>query len=150
MWILFVSSGFIIRSLWEDEKVAENAFKYIIWSFPSIFMVGLLDVQRKFLTQVDKTSLSLKVLIPGLLLHVLWNYIFVWYLDLGIMGTAIAMFITDFTNFIGLYIATSLQKDLKDALSVSIMDPKVTMQMKEYWKMAFPAMVVYFFGWSTL
>ena len=64
-------------------------------------MVGLLDVQRKFLTQVDKTSLSLKVLIPGLLLHVLWNYIFVWYLDLGIMGTAIAMFITDFTNFIG-------------------------------------------------
>lgn len=105
MWIAFVSSGFIMRSFVKDEAVAENALDYIIWSFPSIMMIGLVDIQRKFLAQVENNSLL--VLIPGCLLHVLWSYIFVWYLDLGIMGTAIAMFITDFTQFVGLYIATS-------------------------------------------
>ena len=73
-------------------------------------MMGLIDVQRKFLIQVEKSNVQVLVMIPGLLLHVLWSYIFVWYLDLGIMGTAIAMFITDFTTFVGLYIATSCQK----------------------------------------
>lgn len=111
-------------------------------------MVGLLDIQRKFLTQVEKSSMS--ILIPGCLLHILWSYIFVWYLDLGIMGTAIAMFITDFTTFIGLYVATSRHDDLKEALNVSIFDPKVYTNLSDYWKIAYPAMFVIFFGCSAL
>ena len=123
MWIFFVSAGFIIKESWPNDEVADQAFDYIVWTFPSIMMMGLLDVQRKFLAQVERSNLALKILVPSLLLHVLWNYVFVWYLNLGIMGTAIAMFITEFTSFLGLYFVTGREENLKECLEVSIMDP---------------------------
>lgn len=85
----------------------------------------------------------------GCPLHLLWSYIFVIYLDLEIVGTAIAMIITNSTLFLGNLYITSRQEDLKEALEIGISDGRVFLEICDYLKMAFPSMTVIFIDWSV-
>lgn len=85
---------------------------YIIWSYPSIVLMGLNDLQRKFLIEVGKSKEQVKVMMIGCPLHILWSYIFVIVMDLEIIGTAIAMVITNSTLLLGNLYITNRQEDL--------------------------------------
>ena len=85
----------------------------------------------------------------GCPLHLLWSYIFVIYLDLEIVGTAIAMIITNSTLFLGNLYITSRQEDLKEALEIGISDGRVFLEIFDYLKIAFPSMTVIFIDWSV-
>lgn len=59
--IVFAFSGTILKSLGQNPLVAESAQLYILSSIAGIYLMGLHDLQRKFLTQVEKSHLSMKV-----------------------------------------------------------------------------------------
>ena len=80
-------------------------------------------------------------------LHILWSYIFVIVLDLEIIGTAIAMIITNFIIFIGYQVVTYRQHDIKEALEIGVSDGRNFMEICEYMKIAFPSMTVIFIDW---
>ena len=61
----------------------------------------------------------------GCPLHLLWSYIFVIYLDLEIVGTAIAMIITNSSLLIGNLYITAKQDDLVEAVDIKITHPLV-------------------------
>jgi len=82
------------------------------------------------------------------ILHVLWNILFVTYLDLGIVGTGISSFLT---NLLGLTIncvLTSYKKELVDANSVSIFDYRVYENMGIYLKIGLPNVVILMLDWT--
>ena len=87
--------------------------------------MGMHDLQRKFLIEVGKSHLQMNVVIVGTISHILWSYIFVTCLDLKIEGTAIATFLTSSIILIGCLIVTKRQTDLKEALDVHMLDPRV-------------------------
>ena len=55
--ILYVLSGKFLKALGQDEEVADLAYLYILCSFPGIFLMGMHDLQRKFLIEVGKSHL---------------------------------------------------------------------------------------------
>ena len=91
----------------------------------------------------------MKIMVVCTVLHILWNYIFVIYFDLEIIGTAIAMFITNFSILIGCIWITNHQWDLQEALRVKLDDPFVFKFMWDYWKMAIPTMAVLLLDFAT-
>jgi len=56
-WIIYILSGKFLIALGQDEEVADLAYFYIISSFPSVFLMGMHSLQRKFLIGVEKSSL---------------------------------------------------------------------------------------------
>ena len=85
----------------------------------------------------------------GIPLHLLWSYIFVIYLDLEIVGTAIAMIITNGSIFLGSLYITARQDDLIEAVNIKISHPLVFVEICDYLKIAFPSMTVIFIDWSV-
>ena len=55
IWGIFCVSGVFLKLVGQNEEVADSAYIYIIWSFPSIVLMGLSDLQRKFLIEVGKS-----------------------------------------------------------------------------------------------
>lgn len=57
IFFVFVSSGAILKSLGQNPLVAESAYLYIISSFVGTYIMGLHDIQRKFLTLTENSHL---------------------------------------------------------------------------------------------
>ena len=57
---------------------------------PGLLIFAMHDLQRKFLVQIGKSRVQMNVQIFGTLFHVLMSYIFVFKLDLGVIGTGYA------------------------------------------------------------
>lgn len=55
--VLYIFSGKFLKALGQDQEVAELAYLYILCSFPGIFLMGMHDLQRKFLIEVGKSHL---------------------------------------------------------------------------------------------
>jgi len=85
----------------------------------------------------------------GSLSHLVWSYIFVTHLQLKIVGTAIAVFLTSLQIFVSTLIVSNRQADLKQAMDVKMSDPRVFKLLGEYWGMGFPSMMVVFLDWSA-
>ena len=49
MLVLFLLSYQALINLGQNQKVCEEASKYVLVMAPSIFLIGLADLQRKFL-----------------------------------------------------------------------------------------------------
>lgn len=63
--------------------------------------------------------------IMGTIMHVGWNFLFVYKMELGIMGTGLASSVTSFIIFIGNYVVTHFTKELDKATAVKIYDKHV-------------------------
>jgi len=57
MVIIYLFSYQILIALGQDEEVAKIAYLYILTMMPSIFLMSQHDLQRKFLIQLDKSSI---------------------------------------------------------------------------------------------
>ena len=85
---------------------------------PSIFLIGLGDLQRKFLIQTGKSQLQMKVQIICTCCHVGYNFLFVSNFGLGVVGTALASFVTNLQVLIMNLFYTSREEELEAALQV--------------------------------
>jgi len=74
--------------------------------------------------------------------HILWNYIFVIVLDLGVVGSGISSCVTNFLLFVGNCYYTSILEDLKEANEVKQFEKDVNSGICSYLKMGAPSMFV--------
>jgi MATE family multidrug resistance protein len=114
---------------------------YLVCMLPAACVYGLNDIQNKFLIQMNKSHHIFGTQSSALLLHIMFNYIFVTLAQLDIYGCALATTMT----WCYIYLLNNWklhnETDLKDALSVSIFDPRVRSDMSSYLSIGLPNMV---------
>ena len=79
----------------QSPDVVSDAYTYILWMSPASLLIGHNDIQRKFMIILEKSDYTLYTQIVGTLGHILWNWLFVSYLGLGIKGTGLATTVTN-------------------------------------------------------
>ena len=94
------------------------------------------------------SSLQMNVAFFGTVLHVGWNFLFVIYLDYGVVGAGLSASITNFIIMTGNMLATIYQKDMTEATSVSFFDGRVFKNTGEYLKIGVPGSVIMQFDWG--
>mmetsp|Transcript_2356 Transcript_2356/g.4036 ORF Transcript_2356/g.4036 Transcript_2356/m.4036 type:complete len:128 (+) Transcript_2356:399-782(+) len=87
------------------------------------------------------------VQISGTFVHILANYLLVYYFDFGIMGTGFAGFFTSSYLLTLNYMLTKRVKGLEEAMEVRFRDPQILEQMGMYFKIGTPIVAVFFFDW---
>lgn len=132
----------------QDGEVSEMAYLYIISYMPGLLLLGLNDLQRKFLIQCKNSKAQMNSQFAGTILHVLFNYIFVVFLQFGIVGTGAANFCTNFFLLVANVYQTKIQDDLKDSLTVKLTDPQVLIQWREYFRIGLPNIAILVLDWA--
>lgn len=61
---------------------------------PAAFLYGLNDLQNKFIIQMNKSHLILGTQSTALVIHIIFNYLFVYVYGTGMVGCAFATFLT--------------------------------------------------------
>lgn len=140
--ILFCLTGTFFKSIGQNEQVSDQTFNYLISYLFGIYFMALADLQRKFLVQTDHSKEQMNVQVFLAFVHILWNYIFVIVLDLGVIGSGISSTITNILLFIGNWYYTNILDDLKEANRVSQFDKNVNNGLIDYLKIGIPSMVV--------
>ena len=84
----------------------------------------------------------------GTVLHVGWNFLFVIYLDYGVVGAGLSASITNFIILVSNLLATIYQIDMAEATSVSFCDGRVFRNTSEYLKIGLPGSVIMIFDWG--
>lgn len=80
---------------------------------PGVFLLGLADLQRKFLVQVGRSQLQMHSLFISTPIHVIWNYILVNKYELGVIGTGLAGLFTNLCSLVITIYQTNGLKELK-------------------------------------
>lgn len=110
----------------------------MLFATPAFLFYGLNDLQRKFLNQVGKQYIQMNSQFYGLLLHIALSYLFVIYLDLGVVGTALALFTSQSFIFVLNELKTKAEEDLAELNDVSIFDKNVYREFYEYFRIGAP------------
>ena len=87
--------------------------------------MALFDLQRRFLIQVGHSKIQMYVQIICSVAHILWNYILVNKLSMGVVGSGLSSILTNFLLLLGNVLLTNYQENLKDACKVSICEKQV-------------------------
>ena len=84
----------------QDEEVANKAGIFVRYYYPSIIIVGLMDMERNYLTSFGKSNYAIYcwILLPILFLG--FSYLCIFELDLNVRGAAI----TPLISFLIVYI----------------------------------------------
>ena len=98
---------------------------------------------------LGKSDFTLYTQIVGTLGHILWNWLFVSRLGMGIKGTGIATTITNVLIYGANWVVLMRQKDLEEATSVSIRHPEIRRDLKTYLSMGIPAIGMNLLSWSS-
>lgn len=93
--VLFVPIAFILLNvesllvnLGQDPQASYYAQIYVNYFIPGLFLCQFDNVQRVFLNSLSYTYIPLIAETIGFFLHIVFNYVFVVRLGLGIKGTA--------------------------------------------------------------
>ena len=126
------------------------AGKYILAYLPGLYFMSLFELQRYFLIIMDRSDLQMYVIAAGTVLHLLWNYLLVIVMDLGVEGTGLAASLTNFIIFLGMMAISQCQRDLSEANKVGLSDSRVFKNLWEYFKIGFPMACVEILDWGKL
>ena len=92
--IILWNSGFILTIIGQNQQIAYAAQSYVRHLFPGIICFGMFETTRRFLNaQLKFLEPSIAQLV-ALCFHFFWWYIFINIFELGIVGAAIATWIT--------------------------------------------------------
>lgn len=95
------------------------------------------------------SSFQLYVVIIGTFLHILWNYLFIIKLKLGVIGIGYTATLSDLFLLLGNIFMTYLCSDLKDALKISICNKEVYKNICEYLKIGIPGIFIMMSAWGS-
>lgn len=98
-----------------DQQASYYAKLYIRNSMVGVYFMTFYSGMNYFVISLGKSSVPMIVITITTILHFLWSYLLVIYLEWGIEGSGIAMSITYFLDFALLYIGISLNKEIKEA-----------------------------------
>lgn len=116
------------------KSVLDDALKYLYYSLIYVFFEVQSILNLRFMNVLRKSHVSLICLLICIFFHPLWNYIFLIWLDLGIMGSAICYiagrFLLCFTTTLYLWIFKPLPE------ASFWINKKCFMGIWSYWKYA--------------
>ena len=141
IFIVLLNCGPILLLCGQDAKVVDYCCKYILVYLPGIFLAGLADIQRKFLTNFGMAQIAFHSGLLGLVIHILNCYILVIRMELGITGLGIAMALTQLIIFFTLLIYTHMQEDLREARVP--MDMRAAQDLGMYFKIGLPSYIMF-------
>ncbi|KAI9200857.1 hypothetical protein LWI28_014129 [Acer negundo] len=104
----YIFASPILKWLGQPDDVAEMSGVVVLWSIPMHFSFGLLFPVQRFLQSQLKNQVIAWVSLVGLLINVLTSWLFVYVLDWGVIGAAVALDISWWVLFIGLFGYTAL------------------------------------------
>ena len=98
--------------LGQDKEVAQYAQQFVVMSLPSVVLSGLNDSQKKFLNCFKKNYVPMVTNAVNVLLYPVILYIFVFQLNLGIVGLAMTDNISTFLTLLCNLVYTWTLEDL--------------------------------------
>lgn len=78
----------------------QYAYSYIIAFLPGQLFLGLGDVQKKFLIQMNYPGITMKAQIIGTVTSLFWNWLFVIKFGWGVVGTGLSFTLTTLLVFL--------------------------------------------------
>ena len=73
-----------------DAQVVEYAHLYMMVQIPGLFLLAQYEILRALVMASGEMQLGLFVGCANIFLHIFWNFVFVVWLDWGIVGTSMA------------------------------------------------------------
>ena len=101
VFFIFYYGEVILKALGQNPQVAKSAHLYLMSSFPGVFLMGLQDIQRRYLTQLEKSHVQMKIQVIGTSIHAISSYAFIFRYDLGVLGTGLAGVVSNSFILIG-------------------------------------------------
>lgn len=89
--VLWLCAEGVLRQLGQEDELAAHAAAFLAWLIPGLFFFSQsLCIQNWLFSQQKMTAPAIVISIVAIL-HVLWNYLFVVVLNMGYLGTAVAI-----------------------------------------------------------
>ncbi|KAK3230982.1 hypothetical protein Dsin_002863 [Dipteronia sinensis] len=104
----YVFASPILKWLGQTDDVAEMSGVIAVWMIPLHFSFAFIFPVQRFLQCQLKNQVIAWVALVGLLINVLTSWLFVYVLDWGVIGAAVALDISWWVLFIGLFGYTAL------------------------------------------
>ena len=109
---ILLNTKSILMFLGQEEVTSAAAETYVIVLMPGMFAIVQFEIVRRFLQGMKIFSLTMYIQLVMMILHFFWCYLFVFYLEYGLVGSAIATTITYISNFL----ATTLILTFKEGI----------------------------------
>lgn len=100
---LYVFATPLLKLLGQPDDVAEQAGLVAIWLIPLHFNFAFVFPVQRFLQSQLRTMVLAWVSLVVLLIHVGISWVFVYWLDFGVVGAAVTLDISWWLNFFGLF-----------------------------------------------
>ena len=153
MMIMFFTKP-ILSALGQQEEVIEHANSFILSSLASVYLLGMYDLEKRFLNCLRTTWVPMVACVGANLLHILWCHIFVTVLGWDLYGLGFASTLTAFILHSSIIVYSHCLKDIREALFwpdatvwtgwreyFSLGVPTTAMLCAEYWAWQFLAIV---------
>lgn len=105
---VYIFASPILKWLGQTDEVAEMSGVIAVWMIPLHFSFAFVFPVQRFLQCQLKNQVIAWVSLVGLLINVLTSWLFVYVLDWGVIGAAVALDISWWVLFIGLFGYTAL------------------------------------------
>ncbi|CAB4271459.1 unnamed protein product [Prunus armeniaca] len=91
---IYVFTAPILKLIGQDEEVADLAGTFTVYVIPQLFSLAIMFPSQKFLQAQSKVAVLAWIGFLALIIHIGWLFLFIYVLDWGIYGAAIAFDIT--------------------------------------------------------
>ena len=106
----------ILTSFGQNPRVIDHAVTYISVCIPGVYFQSMFDLKKRFLNCMTISWVPMLAQIGGTVLHVLWCYIFVIYLDMQVVGLGLATAITNVGIFLMITLYAHFLPKIKESL----------------------------------
>lgn len=115
--IILLFTKEILIGLGQEEATAGAAQQYIITLLPGLFAMTQFETVRRYLQAMDIFYVGMYIGIVTTVLHVLWSFIFVIQLEMGVTGASLSTCITYWLNLIIITVYISFKSDVVEPSS---------------------------------
>lgn len=88
--LFLVHTEQLLVFLGQSPLAAEYAQEYMFNFLPGLFLLGHIDIHRRYLQSMGKNRMPMVCLSIGLLIHLVLSYILVIKMEMGIRGTGLS------------------------------------------------------------
>ena len=117
--ILLTQSERILLMAGQDKAVARYAAQYIMAYLPGLYLMGMIDIQRRFLNTLKEYTNVMIIQVTAVFFHIASSWLFVDHLQYGIVGTGLAAVSTNAFVYFVLCYYTSQLEDVKKTEMIS-------------------------------